>query len=428
MSGELQRTDSGMTKFIKSLTMTSTDRANEANRGVIEYEPCDVGAFYKLGTGLKNCIVSGGSNQYRVSALVRYAENAINNNLPTIILHEGNKELENQMRYAFSSTGKYIEINENNPCFEPFYKLNAMEITNQIFEAAPKEYDIKYSARYYIEGISEILTKKGKNLSFNMFSTCPHHLIFDKVDELRMNGIISDAEEQSIKSKLMMGQGENFKLDTYFSGFKLENDLILYGKNRMSRRPVNIISAINNKNVVCIDVSSSANKLLINILISQLKLSLTKNFKYLLLIDSISINANEKYADYIKGITGKVNYMFSSEDFYSMTGGDDKIFSTLVGNSHINIVMSHSSANTAQKWSEVFGMYDKYETSYSKTRGSTRRTPFSILSSPNVQSTVSVNEKREYIVKPEQIARMGVGEAYIAVSFIDEIAHLILKS
>lgn len=100
--------------------------------------------------------------------------------------------------------------------------MNELEIANQILESAPKEYDIRFSARYYIEGVSEYLNKRGKHLSFKLFSTCPHALLFDKIDDLRMQGRISDAEEQEIKPKLMMGQRENYKLDAYMASLQME--------------------------------------------------------------------------------------------------------------------------------------------------------------------------------------------------------------
>ena len=57
--------------------------------------------------------------------------------------------------------------------------------------------DRGWKARYYIEGIGEYLKKSGKNLSFNMFSTCPHAQMFEKVENLRMQGGINDIEAVS---------------------------------------------------------------------------------------------------------------------------------------------------------------------------------------------------------------------------------------
>lgn len=362
----------------------------------------------------------------RVNAMVAQAICAMKNNFPVVILHQGNRELENQMRSTFFGSGKYIEVSSRTPCFEPFFSLNELEIANQILETAPKEYDIRSSARYYIEGVSGYLNKSGKHLSFNLFSTCPHALLFDKVEDLRLQGRITDAEEQEIKSKLMMGQSENYKLDTYMASLKMEMSSLMYVP-RNGQHPTNIISALNDQVVFCIDVTSATNKLLLNTLIFQLKLALTKGLRYTLLVDAIPLNANEAYANYLKTPTDRICTMISSDDFYSMMGGDERAFSTLIGNSQITAVMSHNSGNSATKWAEVFGQYDKYETSYSRSKGTSRRTPFSLFASPHQSSSVSISERREYVVKPEAIMRMGYGEAYVLTAARGELAHLILN-
>lgn len=426
LSNELQRADKGFAGFLKSLTMTDTDRANAANRRVIEYQPCSVDAFFEPNRGVYNAVISGGENRMRVNAMVAQAICAMKNNFPVVILHQGNRELENQMRSTFFGSGKYIEVSSRTPCFEPFFSLNELEIANQILETAPKEYDIRFSARYYIEGVSGYLNKSGKHLSFNLFSTCPHALLFDKVEDLRLQGRITDAEEQEIKSKLMMGQSENYKLDTYMASLKMEMSSLMY-VHRNGQHPTNIISAINDQVVYCIDVTSATNKILLNTLIFQLKLALTKGLRYTLLVDAIPLNANEAYANYLKTPTDRICTMISSDDFYSMMGGDERAFSTLIGNSQITVVMSHNSGNSAIKWAEVFGQYDKYETSYSRSKGSSRRTPFSLFASPHQSSSVSISERREYVVKPEAIMRMGYGEAYVLTAARGEVAHLILN-
>lgn len=179
MSNELQRADKGVFGVLKSLTLSSTDRTNSINRNVIEYHPCSIDAFFDPGKGVYNAIVSGGDNGLRVRAMIAQAVCAVYNGFPVIVLHEGNRELESQLRSNFSSSGRYLEIGTRSPCFEPFYGLDELEIANQILEAAPKEYDIKFNARYYIDGVSQILKKRGKHLSFHMFSTCPHALILN---------------------------------------------------------------------------------------------------------------------------------------------------------------------------------------------------------------------------------------------------------
>lgn len=426
MGNELQRTDRGFVGALKALTMSNTDRANFINRSVIEYNPCSVDAFFEPSRGVYNSIVSGGDSRLRVSAMVAQTICAVQNGFPVIVLHEGDRLLEQQLRSNFSGSGKYIEVSSKNPCFEPFYGLNELEISNQILETAPKDYDIKFSARYYIEGISQFLNKSGKHLSFKMFATCPHALIFDKVDDLRLQGIISDLEEQEIKSKLMMGQSENYKLDTFLASLKMEIDPLMYVAKR-GYKPVNIISALKKNAVLCFDIASVTNKLLLNTLMYQLKLALTRGLQYTIVIDSIPINSNEAYATFIKSPTDKACKMIASDDFYAMVGSDEKVFSAVVGDSQILVVMGHTVGHSATKWAEVFGQYDKYEKTYSRSRGGSKRAPFSLFSSPNYQNSVSISKNREYIVKPEAITRMGWSEAYVLSAARGELAHLMLN-
>lgn len=426
MGNELQRADKGFPGVLRSLIMSGADRINAINRNLIEYQPCAVDAFFEPGQGVFNAIVSGGDNRMRVNAMVAQIACAISNGFPVVVLHEGNRELEEQMRSNFLGTGQYIEIGTSSPVFEPFYGLGDLEIANQILETASRDFDIKYNVRYYIEGVSKILNKRKKHLSFKMLFSCPHALIFDKVDELRMQGIISDSEEHEIKSKLMMGQSENYKLDTFLNSLKMEISPLMYVA-KQGYKPVSIVSSLKRNAVLCMDIGSIANKLLLNTIFYQLKLSLTKGLRYAFLVDSIPLGANEAYAAYMRFSTDKVCRMISSDDFYAMVGSDEKIFSSAVGDSQILIVMGHTSGNSATKWAEVFGKYDKLEQSYSISKGSSKRTAFSLFSSPNQQKTSSISKNREYIIKPEMITRMGCREAYVLTAVRGELAHLVLN-
>lgn len=94
MSDELQRADKGISGFLRSLMMTSTDRINAWNRGIIEYQPCSIDAFFTPDRGVYNAVISGGENKMRVKAMAAQAICAVKNNFPVVILHEGNYELE----------------------------------------------------------------------------------------------------------------------------------------------------------------------------------------------------------------------------------------------------------------------------------------------------------------------------------------------
>lgn len=422
MSYELQRADRGLHGFLKAMTMTNTDRVNSRNRSIAEYRPCDIEAFFNPQNGVYNALISGGNPQLRTNAMVAQAVCASSNGFPVVILHEGNHQLEQLLRNCFWGGKEYIEVSPNSPCFEPLYGLTELEISSLCTETAPKDYDLKYNARYYIDGISAILKASGKNCSFNRLSNCPHSSIFDKVDALETGGKISSDVAHEIKSKLMVGQSENYKLDTYLANLRMQMEPILY-QSGVAKKPVNILSAIKGKAILCLDASSVTNKLLINVLIYQLKLAMTKREQYKIIIDSIPIDANEAYSEYMRAPSDKVLKTVASEDFYSTVGGDDKLFSAVVGNTQTIIVMNHQSNHNATKWSEVFGQYDKWEQSFSTSKGGSLKTPFSLLPSPHYGKTTSVSKNREYIVKPEAISRLGDGEAYIRSAALGELCH-----
>lgn len=116
--------------------MTSTDRINAWNRGIIEYQPCSIDAFFTPDRGVYNAVISGGENKMRVKAMAAQAICAVKNNFPVVILHEGNYELEDQIRNVFGGNDKFVEVN-----FSSASKTN-FDISNR------RSFDISISERF----------------------------------------------------------------------------------------------------------------------------------------------------------------------------------------------------------------------------------------------------------------------------------------
>lgn len=420
----LQRADKGFAGFWKSLTMEYTEQVNNINRNIAEYKPAEILNFYDPSCGVYNSIVSGGIPEMRINAILAQCMCARDNNFPVIVLHEGNRNLAYSMAQRFVNDS-YTEISFNSPCFEPFYRLDEVDITEQMMETSPKNFDIKINARYYIEGLNQFLKKSKKKMTFKMLSTCPHASIFDKIDNLRLQGKINDREEQEIKSKLMMGDSEKFKIDTYTTSLKREISSCLYSA-KAGYKPMNILSAIEDDKILCVDINSVSNKLFLNTLIYQLNLALKKGLQYTVIIDSISLTASEQYADYIKMNTDRICRMLSSDDLYAMTGSNEQIFSSILGNSQISVIMNHTSAKSAEKWAEFLGQYDKYEKSYNNSSGWSRGV-FQLIGTHNTNKGTSISKNRSFVVQPEAITRMGATEAYILTAARGELAHLVLS-
>lgn len=416
---ELKRADGG---FFQSLIMPRTERVNKGNRGINEYKPNQIEAFFPDGSGVGNMLISGGIPKVRNAAICAQIGNAINNGLPVIVLHEGDHYLERIIRNFLSGTNYYEEISQSRPTFEPMYELSGLEISNEIVQSTPKEFDMKFNVKYYLDGVADFMNRIGKNTSFHMYLTCPHMEIFDKVDNAQMSGRISDDAATKIKSKLMMGQSENLKLESALANFEQEMSSIMW-RNGSSYPPVNIISSIKRKKVLCFDVVSLSNQMLANTIVYQLKLALTKGMPYVLILDSLTLGFNEQFKDFVQMNSNNVALMISSDDLYALTGGDDKLFDTFVGNSPLTFILSHKAGNSAKKWADVIGQYDAWIESYSTNYG-TQSNPFQIFSSHSRGRSTSQQKNREYIVKPERISRMNDTEAFVLSRYRNETAHI----
>lgn len=408
--------------FLDTLFMSRSARVNRINRDIIAYKPNAAEAFVRPEDGVGNVLVSGGNPVVRNSIVCAQIECALANHFPVVVLHEGNYLLEENVRSRFSPSGRYAEIGFQSPAFEPMYGLSGLEISNEIVQAAAKDFDMKFIVKYYMEGLTAFMSKLGKATSFHMFATCPHMTLFDKVDDAQMKGRISDTEAQEIKSKLMMGQSESMKLESVLANFQMETDQLLW-KRGNAASPVNVYSAIKEQRILCFDLVAVSNRLLMNMIIFQLKLALTKGLPYVLVIDSLPANCNEQYQEFLKMPSSKAAVMISSEDLYGMFGGDDKLFDTYVGASRISFILSHKSGNSAKKWAEAIGQYDAWIESYSKNFGS-QTNPKEIFNSHNYGTSTSTSKNREYKVKPEEISGMGSTEAYIISLPRQETAHI----
>ncbi len=113
----------------------------------------------------------------------------------------------------------------------------------------------------------------------------------------------------------------------------------------------------------------------------------------------------------------------SSRDIFPMCGREEKIFNTLVGNSGKAVIFNRKSSASTTKWAEAIGYYDKTEISTSSSSGSSRQSPFQLFTGANTTYTTNLNQKREYIVKPEEITRMQSNKVYIIDGLSAKIAH-----
>lgn len=405
---------------------STLDRMNQGIDGVVNYKSCSVENFFESQYGTINTIVSGGSDDIRFKVLRAHIAIAINDGFPVIVLHQGNPYIGSRLRNEFGGVVETNIVDIGSACYDPFYDLDGGAISELVMGAAPKSFDIKHNAKYYIEGVVELLKKSKKKPYFNLLATCPHTTLFDKIDDLVGKNQISDSDGQEIKSKLMIGQSESVKIESYFYTLQTQIQPFLY-RTKSREKPVNVRKNISNKELLVINIGNIANELYVNVLIEELKRAIAYGSSAAVVLDSISIVGNDKLKELIMGLSGQVRFTVIGDDVVALSGSDEQLFTTLVGRAKKIVVLSHNAGTSAVKWSQVFGEHDKQEQSYSVSKGGSYNSPIPLMASPNYNKQVNYNWKREYIVKPEKIMNLGYGEAFVYSGDINELAHVTFR-
>lgn len=408
--------------FISLYNKYVRKKNDRINRGVTELKHSSIEEML-ANVDIDNTVISGGNKSVRADWISQIITNAYHQGFPVIVLHEGNDFLNDCLNSVLTSS-ELVCVNTRQPLYEPFLGYSSKEISKFILDSATSDYEIKKNASYYIDGMCEFLKCKNAVPTLNSFNKCPHNQLFDKIDDLLINGKINDSQAQSMKSKLMMGQSEQIKLETYLSDLFDQCESIL---SRTKATTNSIASAISQNKVLCIDVSSNANNLLIGFLINQIKCAVTKGQFMTLVTDDLSSANNEILKKFLSEKNDKCKMISCGDDMFSVCSGDDKLFGTLVGNSENVLILGHSSGATCTKWAETIGYYNKEEETQSFEKGSMRHSPFTLFPGSNTSTSKSYSIKREYIVRPELINRMSSNEFYMYRHSDNKLIHSFLK-
>ena len=368
---------------------STLDRMNQGIDGVVNYKSCSVENFFESQYGTINTIVSGGSDDIRFKVLRAHIAIAINDGFPVIVLHQGNPYIGSRLRNEFGGVVETNIVDIGSACYDPFYDLDGGAISELVMGAAPKSFDIKHNAKYYIEGVVELLKKSKKKPYFNLLATCPHTTLFDKIDDLVGKNQISDSDGQEIKSKLMIGQSESVKIESYFYTLQTQIQPFLY-RTKSREKPVNVRKNISNKELLVINIGNIANELYVNVLIEELKRAIAYGSSAAVVLDSISIVGNDKLKELIMGLSGQVRFTVIGDDVVALSGSDEQLFTTLVGRAKKIVVLSHNAGTSAVKWSQVFGEHDKQEQSYSVSKGGSYNSPIPFMASPNYNKRLNI--------------------------------------
>lgn len=392
--------------------------SNEKNQGITRYRPSQIEAFFEENDPLENMIFSGGANDIRIRAITHAIACADTQGYSSMVLHCGNRNLEQELHNYFGG-GKLCFINNANPLYDPFIGAANEEIVRLTISSTTEDSKINTVGRYYLNGISDYIRANHKNPRCYMYINCPHLTFIDSVNKAEIQGRISRDQARNIVSQIMQGEIERGNIETFFQTMSRQSATILAQKGDAANA-VNFSIASHRKQIFCVDVQTSINTVLINLLINEAYGLITHGSRIMIVIDGIQMLSTKTLGDCLKRAGSDLSIVASSDDVYSRFGGSDNDFFAFAGQCSKVIISKHSSAYSCQKFSDLIGFYDKQEMSSSFAKNTSHMGGWSY----GTTQTENINIKRERIVKPEEIQRMAVDEVFIKDKLTGELSYV----
>lgn len=386
-------------------------RANETDKGIIDYQPSALEGYFDEKEELGNYIISGGINPFRIPGVTGTCIAAQRNGIPAMILHNGNIELSNKLQEVFKGTGILQVVDSQNPYYDPIYGHNESEIEQMLLRAIGIHNTVKNEAQYYIRAILSLFNAQKMPPNMDKLLSCPHERLLETIDKA-VNGQLpgerlTEIDAGKIKSLLLQGQEERSNIEAYLSNLNIEgqNKFASVGDLKIAK---NITKAFSQNKIIIIDTAGSGRTFL-ELVLCEYLLAVNHVMSSMLIIDDIPVVKDSFLEEIINQCGIKSRFALSSNDVYAMLNGNSTLFHSLVGKAAKVFIMRHLSGNSCEEMAKVIGKYD--ERSFADNMGG--RYSFQPKYDYGFSSDINVSIKREYIIRPDRIFNMADEEVYI---------------
>ena len=320
-----------------------------------------------------------------------------------IVLHLGNGYLEN----VIASNGFGAVANNRNRIFDAFTSFDLQEIFQVVSDTCKSKYDIKPAGRYILKIVHDLLGYNNHRPFFLNFANCPFPKLPERILAKLSSGQLTQTAADNFNSLFMMGQSECAKIDTFFYDMKAQMSHIATN-NANNTGGASVLSAIKKGQLLCIDLNSSANIMLLELIVNTLIIAMSRGYEFTLFLDDVGVANNEPFKNMICQKSSH-NNVVCSKDLFALLSGKDDVFSSVTGEMDKTVLLSHRSHISCERWSKFIGEYDKIDVSQNRNAGFSQGSKWGYSS--NYGKTMT--DKREHKVKPDQINRLTPNEIFI---------------
>ncbi len=395
-------------------------KENNNNKNITYCPPTRIEDFFDANDCISNIAFSGANQYLRNRALKCTIQNAVNQGYGVVVLHQGNTELESELKYITSSITVFNRTSSN---YEPFIGLSNSEIFRMVQDSAVQCCDMKGASKYYLEGVTEFIRGKKATPCCHMYITCPHLTIVDKVDTAETKGVLNSTVANKIRTLLVQGLDQRCDVENYFNILENQGRGLL-ATSKSLNRALNLRLLLKRKEVGIVDISSVNNRLILNLIMCDMMNAYNAGYPFLLVVDGISITSNVLLQQYVENSGYNSFSVISNDDIFASVNGNEKILFSVLAKTSKSFIGQHVSGQSCEIFAKHIGQYDKKEidTSYMQTKQ--YQSMFSVIPGQMEGSGIHVSSKKEYRVTPDEISKMDYNEFYLMESKHNTLYHV----
>jgi hypothetical protein len=336
-------------------------------------------------------VVSGGTPDVRVQALMPFVHKLQQAAIPIVVLHSGNRDLETMI----SGHSTFQEsVGCGSVYYDAFRGMPVEDIAEILYETMPES--TSPNAVALLKATIEMILKTSGKVDFGGLAAYPIPNLMDALDNMYNAQQVSDDDYQAISRDFMTGSSEITAVQSFLYKLNRQIDNV-FGKP--SGKCCNIRKTINLGGVETFDLGNGANDLVFTVLLNHLLYYQERGKTFALILDNMPIS---QYAQIRTLLRGSV-FAISQQDFVSaLYGGEvrgDEIFNELMGSVGAVVLFNHRSGTSCQRWSEHIGKYHKV-----KIRTQISQSNSFLSSSDN--RGIQVEETDEPRIRPETISML----------------------
>lgn len=397
-------TAAAVSRSNRKKTLRNVRKINEANRNLTRIGRVSADQLIPCYSQIGNICITGSDQDIRNKLLVQSVLQSASLGLPTIVLHEGNYRLVSALVHTCANYPYFRVINNANPFYDPILRLSDAETASLIVESSPQNNKIDAAGALYLRALSLLLRKRGVTPYLRMLASCPHNALQAIVLQEEQSGRLSAAEATSIRNDIQAGTSARANIEFFFSQLQAETSIVAW-KSHLSRS-TSIQECIKAGGIITIDIDSTAKKTQLAVITTEIEQCMSKGLPFRIVLDVTSLAGSERLASVLKNSSGTMCWTFSTPDIGAASGTAADATSAWLALSHKTIIFAHS-VHSAELLSKELGEYEHIEVTQAHT-GNNSIGQFGLHF--GASNNVSTTNKRERVVKQEDISGLGYNE------------------